>query len=264
MSGAGLQTCILGSGSSGNSVWISSGSTSILMDAGLSARRTVERLASIGVEAASLSGICLSHEHQDHTRGVRLLHRRLNVPLYANAGTVDALRRMPEFQELKWNTFITGQPFALGDLLIEPFSVPHDAYDPVGFVVCKGVTRIGIVTDVGMATSLIRERLRNCQVVILESNHDEQLLQDAPRPWSLKQRIRGRQGHLSNQGAAALLAEVASPMLQRVYLAHLSEECNRFDLAIATVQSALNSAGHSHVRVHAAMANEVSEICTVG
>lgn len=257
----GLRACILGSGSSGNSVWISSNATAILIDAGLSARRTIERLTAIGVDPASLCGICLSHEHQDHTRGARLLHRRLGVPLYANAGTVDALGRAPELKELPWNRFITGQPFTLGDLVVEPFSVPHDAFDPVGFVISSDASRIGVVTDIGMATSLIRARLRNCQVLVIESNHDEQLLQEAPRPWSLKQRIRGRQGHLSNQGAAALLAEVAGPDLQRVFLAHLSEECNRCELAVETARAALMQAGHAHVQVHVASAHDVSEIC---
>lgn len=256
----GLRICILGSGSSGNSTLVSSGTTSILVDAGLSGRRTAARLEEAGVAVAGLHGICLSHEHQDHAAGTRILHRKYGVPLFANAGTIDALARQPEWAGLPWQRFITGQPFSVGDLRIDPFSVPHDAYDPVGFVIEHQGVRVGIVTDMGMATSLIRERLRPCQAVVIEANHDEQLLQDAPRPWSLKQRIRGRQGHLSNQAAAEVLAEIAGPGLQQVYLAHLSEDCNRPDLARETIYAALASAGHGHVRVELASAACISAV----
>ncbi len=256
----GLRACILGSGSSGNCTYVASETTSILIDAGLSARRTVERLAQVGAKVETLRGICVSHEHHDHVRGIRVLHQRCGVPVYANMGTLDALARSPELNELPWTLFHTGHPFMVGDLRIEPFSVPHDAYDPVGFVIEQGDSRIGVVTDMGMATSLIRERLRHCHALVLEANHDEQLLQDAERPWSLKQRIRGRQGHLSNQGAADLLAEIAGPDLCHIFLAHLSEDCNRHELALATARSALTQAGQDHIQVSLTFPDRISDV----
>ena len=255
-----LKACILGSGSAGNCTVVGSETTTLLIDAGLSAKRIVTRLTEAGWSTASVQGICISHEHHDHVSGLRVLHRRHGFPVYANAGTVDALSRVPDLATLPWTLFSTGHPFVVGDLTVEPFSVPHDAYDPVGFIVSDGAARLGVVTDMGMATSLIRERLRRCHAVVIEANHDEQLLQAAPRPWSLKQRIRGRQGHLSNQAAAALLADIAGPDLRHVFLAHLSEDCNRHDLALADAQGALARQGHNHVKVTLAYPDRISEV----
>lgn len=234
----GLRLCVLGSGSSGNCTFVGSERTRILVDAGLSCRETVRRLEAAGV-SGGVDAICVTHEHDDHTASLGALHRRFGAPLYANAATVEALERGGKAPGLAWNVFATGQPFEIGDLRIEPFSVPHDAYDPVGFVVSRGDSRAGIVTDMGTVTELIRVRLRGCQALIVESNHDEKMLRDAKRPWSLKQRIAGRQGHLSNEGAARLLEEVATPALRVVFLAHLSADCNREALAVEAVRAAL-------------------------
>lgn len=258
-----LRLCVLASGSSGNCTWVASDTTSLLLDAGLSARQTASRLNSVGGDIEAVQAICVSHEHQDHTAGLRVLHRRFGIPLYANAGTVDALSRLPQLADLPWQLFSTGHAFVVGDLCVEPFSVPHDALDPVGFVVSCGPLRVGVVTDMGMVTSLIRERLRRCQALVIESNHDDVLLQNAPRPWSLKQRIRGRQGHLSNQAAADLLRDIAGPTLQHVFLAHLSEDCNRHDLAVDSATRALADAGHGHVEVRCGFPHQVSGPCMV-
>jgi phosphoribosyl 1,2-cyclic phosphodiesterase len=256
----GLKTCILGSGSSGNCTYVASGTTAILIDAGLSARKIERRLEQIGVGVGEIKGICVSHEHSDHTAGLRVLHSRHGIPIYANSGTIEAVRRDEKLKELPCRIFTTGQPFVVGDLQIEPFSVPHDAYDPVGFVVACGEARVGVVTDMGVSTSLIRERLRTCNAVVVEANHDEQMLRDAQRPWHLKQRISGRQGHLSNQGAARMLSEIASPRLLQVFLAHLSEECNRQDLAYKTTSDTLIASGHTHVKVSLTFQDRISEV----
>ncbi|MBW7908684.1 MAG: MBL fold metallo-hydrolase [Kiritimatiellae bacterium] len=255
-----LRASILASGSSGNCTYIASEQSALLIDAGLSAREVGRRLERIGASIASICGICVSHEHGDHTQGLRVLNQRSRIPLYANAGTVEALSRDPELSVLPWQVFTTGAPFQIGDLRVEPFAVPHDAFEPVGFVVACGDMRVGVVTDMGMPTTLIRERLRHCRMLVLESNHDEQMLQDADRPWHLKQRIRGRQGHLSNQSAAAMLAEIAGPQLSRVYLAHLSADCNRPDLAQQAVRDALMQAGHHHVTVHLTYPDRPTEL----
>lgn len=257
-----VRVCVLGSGSSGNCTYVASDSTAILVDAGLSSRETARRLGEIGADLARVRAVCVSHEHGDHTAAVRTLCRRHGIALYANTGTLEALRRDPRIAELPWQVFTNGSPFQVGDISVEPFSVPHDAYDPVGFVFSSGGVRVGVVTDMGIPTTLIRERLRTCQAVIVEANHDEKLLQNAARPWHLKQRILGRQGHLSNEAAAEMLGEIAGPGLQQVFLAHLSEDCNRGELALQTAERRLKKAGHAHIRVSLTYPDRISEVWT--
>lgn len=255
-----LRICVLGSGSKGNCTYVASASTAVLIDAGLSGKETARRLEAIGCGLEQIRAICISHEHSDHTAGLKVLHAKHGIPVYANAGTAEGLRREDRFQELTWKIFTTGSAFAVGDLQIEPFSVPHDAYDPVGFIVNGARARVGVVTDMGVPTHLIRERLRSCGAVVVEANHDERMLQEAERPWHLKQRILGRQGHLSNEAAAAMLAEIAGPTLRQVFLAHISDECNREELAVRTATNRLAERGHGHVRVCATFSDRVSEV----
>ena len=256
-----MRVCVLGSGSSGNCTYVASGTTAILVDAGLSGRATGVRLAECGASVEAVQAICVTHEHSDHTSGLAVLHRGGKVQLFANLATIEGIEaRAGAGKKLHWNVFSTGANFKVGDLSIDPFSVPHDAYDPVGFIIRCDETRVGVVTDMGMVTGLIRERLRACNVLVVESNHDEQMLKEADRPWHLKQRISGRQGHLSNQHAAELLTEIAGPHLKAVFLAHLSSECNSPELALRTVTAALTASGHSHVRVVVAPSDRVSEL----
>ena len=179
-------------------------------------RETVRRLGLIDVAPETLSGIVTTHEHSDHIGGVRILHNKFRTPLFGNAGTIRAISGMQKNELLFWNVFTTGCLFQIGDLEIDSFPVPHDAAEPVGFVVRHQDIQIGVLTDVGVMTHAIRERMRGCQIVMIESNHDTELLKDAPRPWSLKQRIMSRQGHLSNASAADTVAEIAGPHLNRV------------------------------------------------
>jgi len=260
VAGMALRLCVLGSSSGGNCTYVASDTTAILVDAGLSGKETARRLAVLGVEVSSIRAICLTHEHSDHTAGLAILQRNGGLQLYANSGTIEGVELRLGQGVLKWNVFATGSPFQVGDLSIEPFSVPHDAYDPVGFVIGQGVFRVGVVTDMGVVTGLIRERLKHCNAVVVESNHDERLLKEADRPWHLKQRISGRQGHLSNEHAAELVAEIAGPELSAVFLAHLSEECNRPDLALRTVGRSLERLGLKHVAVKIAPADAISDL----
>jgi phosphoribosyl 1,2-cyclic phosphodiesterase len=216
------------------------------------------------VAPAAITAVCFTHEHSDHTAGLGILQRRGGLSLYANSGTIEGIDRREGRGELRWNVFTTGEPFRIGDLVLAPFSVPHDAYDPVGFVISAGEARAGIVTDMGTVTGLIRERLRPCHALVVESNHDEALLRDAERPWHLKQRIFGRQGHLSNAHAAELVAEIAGDHLDVVFLAHLSAECNRPELALQATQAALRNRGLATVNVKLALADGVSEMWVSG
>lgn len=255
-----LQVCVLGSGSSGNCTYIGTKSGGILVDAGLSGKEIERRLGQIGLSFGAVLAICVSHEHSDHTSSLGILQRKYGLPVYANAGTIEGLKQADREENLNWKVFTTGAGFNVGDLLIEPFGVPHDAYEPVGFVVKKGEQKVAIVTDVGMPTTLLRERLKNCAAIIIESNHDVQLLQASTRPWRLKQRIHGRQGHLSNDHASQVLAEVAGPQLQQVFLAHISSDCNKPDLALRSARKSLDLAGYSAVKICSTAADTVSEV----
>ena len=241
-----LRVCVLASGSSGNCIYVESPSTAILVDAGISARETLRRMDAAGLDPAKLRAICVSHEHADHTCGLRVLSRQLGLELFANGETA---RNVRDAEDLRWNLFSSGSPFSIGDLSILPFPLPHDAYDPVGFVLSCGDSRLGVATDLGMPTQVARERLRGCQLLVLEANHDVDLVRSSSRPWSLKQRILGRQGHLSNETAAQLLEDVAGDTLRQVFIAHLSRECNELDRAMHVVRSHLASVGLGHVRI---------------
>ena len=256
----GLTLCILASGSSANCIYVASETTRILIDAGLSGKETARRLEQIGSDIASIRAICVTHEHDDHRSALGILHRRFKTPLYANAGTIKAIELEGARPELSWQVFTTGAPFDVGDLHVEPFSVPHDSYDPVGFAVGNGAHRIGIVTDMGMSTTLIRQRLKNCHALVVEANHDEAMLKEAKRPWSLKQRILSGQGHLSNSQAAELIAEIAGPQLRAVFLVHLSSECNTPELAVRTIRKELEKQGHGHVELKLSFADRVSDV----
>ncbi len=251
-----LRICVLASGSSGNCIHVESAGMALLVDAGISARETLRRMESAGLDPAKLRAICVSHEHTDHVAGIAQLHKKLGLALYANG---DTARNVRGAEKLPWNLFSDGSPFAVGDIEILPFPLPHDAYAPVGFILSCGGARVGIATDLGMPTQLARERLRGCQVVVIEANHDESLVHSSLRPWSLKQRILGRQGHLSNETAAALLADIAGDTLQQVFLAHLSRECNRLDLALHIVRTHLAATGLSRIRVLATHPDRPSE-----
>ncbi|MGE4489207.1 MAG: MBL fold metallo-hydrolase [Kiritimatiellales bacterium] len=254
-----LKLCVLASGSSGNCTFIGTESTRILVDAGLSARRTAERLAEIGERVEDIDAICVSHEHGDHIAGIRVLQKNHRTPVYANGGTLEAMRRDRKMEALDCRVFTTGASFSVGDLTVEPFSVPHDAYEPVGFVFRAGGCSVGVATDIGVVTNLVREKLRSCRAVVIEANHDEDLLHEANRPWSLKQRIRGNQGHLSNRAAAALMAEIAGEGLQHLFLAHMSADCNSPQHARSAFETLLTDAGHHHVTVRLTCADRVSE-----
>jgi len=257
-----MKVCILASGSSGNCIFVGSRQERVLIDAGLSARETTRRLEQINVPVSIISAVCLTHEHSDHVAGLAALHQRHGIRLFANSGTIEAVRRNVKLHHLQWQTFSTGEPFQIGDLTFDPFPVSHDAYEPVGFIVTCGNTRLGIVTDIGASTHLVREHLRHCQALIVESNHDEYLLSGAKRPWVLKQRIAGRQGHLSNAHAAQMVAEIATPALRQVFLCHISQECNRPELALKEVKSYLARHGLKDIQVKLTFADQISEIWT--
>ena len=243
---------ILGSGSAGNCTYLETPHVRLLIDAGFSLRQIRKRLETIGRTPESLTAILITHEHADHVQGLAQLSEKLNIAVYCNRPTQEAI----EFQSgvrLRSHLFSTGATFDLEDVVVETFSVPHDAQDPVGFLLRTTEGNIGILTDLGHATKLAVERVRRANVLILESNHDVKLLQDCPhRPWSLKQRILSRHGHLSNEAAADVAQQIVSADLQHLYLGHLSRECNRPQLAFEVMQKRLEQTGAHHVRLSVA------------
>jgi len=228
----------LASGSAGNSFLIEGDGTAILADAGLSGKQIHGRLADVGFDPGSLDGMIISHAHSDHTKGVGVLSRKYKIPVWINRATWEAAKHgIGRIHHLEF--FETGRIFQLGGFRIHPFSVPHDCADPVGFRISMGTCRLGIATDLGSVTGLVTTLLTDLQVVVLESNHDPIMLRDGPYPWELKQRVRGRLGHLSNDDSAHLLERIVSDELQAVILAHMSQTNNRADLALDRARGSL-------------------------
>lgn len=249
---------ILASSSGGNCALLTTAKHKFLVDAGLSARQITLRLESVGVQLAELDGVFITHEHIDHVAGLPTLLKKTGVPVYCNSQTADALRgNMPDFR--RWQLFQTGAEFTVDDLTIETFHIPHDAVDPVGYAFHCGDDCIGFLTDLGYATALSIERVRDAHTLVLESNHCEKMLQDCPkRPWSLKQRILSRHGHLSNSAAANVIPHLLERNLRQLILGHLSRDCNTPALALSTMQEKLAALGVNDVSVHCASPVEVS------
>ena len=221
-----IQVSVLASGSNGNSIYVATPGVRILIDAGLSARELERRLERIGVRAQDLDALVITHEHRDHVSGLGPLSRRYRLPVFLNRATrgnlPDQVGSLADCVE-----FTTGRSFSVADLTIHPFSLSHDAADPVGLTLVNGESKVGICTDLGKATRLVHHHLQECRLLLLEANHDVGMLTKGPYPWSLKQRIRSPSGHLSNEKARELLARVLGETLERVILAHLSEVNNR-------------------------------------
>lgn len=241
----------LGSGSSGNATLVESGPHRILVDAGLSARDLGRRLEAVGCAPASVAAVFLTHEHHDHARGVERFSKQHNVPVFCSAETLEAAELSPRHLA-SWHMLPLGSKVDLDGFSVEPFPVPHDAALPVGFVICTAGVRIGVVTDIGHATTLVVERLRGCHVLMIEANHDDAMLVNGPYPWPLKQRVGGRLGHLSNDEAGRLLAAAADGECRAVVLAHLSEKNNRAALARDVAARALAEVGVRKVQMRVA------------
>ena len=243
-----VRLTILGSGSSGNCAYLETDETRLLIDAGFSNRQIRQRLATIGRGPEGMNGILITHEHTDHINGLAGLANKLNIPIYCNRATKEAIECQFSMK-FHCQIFETRNSFEIGDVKVDTFDIPHDAADPVGFLLNTTAGNIGFLTDLGHATKAILQRVRAANVLILESNHDLKMLQESGRPWSLKQRIAGRHGHLSNEDAAAAVEEIMSSDLTHLYLGHLSRECNQPELAKRVMQDCLKKLGANHVNL---------------
>ncbi|HVY55729.1 MAG TPA: MBL fold metallo-hydrolase [Thermodesulfobacteriota bacterium] len=252
-----MKICTLASGSSGNCLYVESGETRILVDAGISLRQIVLKLRKLDVDLADIDAVIVTHEHSDHTAALK----NMAAPVHVASATAhiwsDKVAVLREFA--------TDASFAIKDMLITPFSVPHDALDPVGFSIENGGgKKIGVVTDIGSVTTLVKERLRGSNALVIEFNHDNEILLYSHYPWDLKQRIRGRLGHLSNHQAAELLSELVHEGLEHVVLAHLSQVNNRPEVAYESATGALKRTGEGvRVRISVAPRKSLGEVLVI-
>ena len=233
-----LRFASLGSGSEGNGLVIESGDTRVMIDCGFGVRDCATRLARIGLAPESLSAILVTHEHADHVGGVAAFAARYDIPVWLTFGTLSVVAERFEGMSRVYG-FDSHDGFAIDDLAILPFPVPHDAREPVQFVVSDGAVRIGVLTDIGTSTPHVRASLSGCDALVLECNHDADMLTRGNYPASLKQRIAGPFGHLCNATAAALLGSLDNSRLKHIIAAHLSQENNTPDLARAALAAAL-------------------------
>ncbi len=240
----------LGSGSKGNSVFVGTPTGGILVDAGFSLKRTRERLEEAGISPEWIRAVLVTHEHWDHVAGLGPLARALKVPLYMTDGTYENIKTKPVFRDMPERVrIVPGEPFEVAGIQVEPLPIPHDAAEPVAFVMTWGGHRWAIVTDFGYPTALLEHKIRGCDYVFLEANHDEEMLVNGPYPWPLKTRIRGRFGHLSNTQSASFLQRVTHPNLKGLVLMHLSETNNKPELPYALCRKTLDDLGADHVTV---------------
>lgn len=243
-----MRFSILASGSSGNTCYIETGKASVLIDAGLSGRETERRLGLLGVSARNLDALIITHEHSDHIKGAGPLARRFDLPLYINRKTLEGGQRtmgnLPKPVMVR-----TGQTLTIRDLTVETFTKCHDAADPLGLILSFDGTRMGLVTDLGRSTRLVVDRLRGCNALIVEFNHDQEMLEEGPYPLDLKRRIKGPDGHLSNKQAGDLVRKICHDNLNYLVLAHLSKTNNNPTKAHKEAKDALGESGITRANI---------------
>lgn len=230
-----MRFSVISSGSKANVCYFEAASTKILIDCGLSCRRVEERLHGLSIRPEELSGILITHEHSDHIYGLSVFSRKYKLPVYCNKATRHHLKKI-----YAWEKIENGRTFWIGGLQIEPISVVHDAADPLCYVIRAEGLNFGQVTDLGRVTPGVKEALRDCNALVLESNYDQDMLKTCSYSWDLKQRIASTHGHLSNDDAGSLVAELASPGLNHLVLGHLSENSNTPEVAIKTLTRYIN------------------------
>ena len=264
-----FRCCVLASGSTGNAVYVEAGSTALLVDAGVGIRQLQGALREIGVVPDTLDALLVTHEHHDHVRGLPLVVQRFGLPVYTSQGTWSEL--CAGMEDVAKPRFIAaGRPFALGEMVIEPFALSHDAMEPLGFVFHAFGRKLVLATDLGYVSAKNRDVTRGAHTYIVEANHDVEMLRAGPYPWHLKRRILGDKGHLSNDSAAEYLLDVVTEATARVFLAHLSEENNRPEVALAVVDRLFADAGGTATEgilltlTHPRAATELVTVCERG
>ena len=256
-----VRVCVLGSGSKGNSTFLQYGATKVLIDAGLSGEETIDRLTAVATPISELQHIFITHEHDDHIKGLKKILKSFGGTLHCNAGTFRHLKhRVPE----NTRVHIFTDSFDADGLHVHPFSISHDATEPVGYSFQCGEKKVSVATDMGYASELVRTCIQDSDILILESNHDEGMLMKGRYPWPLKQRIASRVGHLSNRQAGELMRDTTFSRLRWLMLAHLSEHNNMPDLAMASMSEHLQTtAVKEQIRIHVADQHTVSTVMEI-
>src|ERR1700687_1942062 len=242
----GVSVSVLASGSRGNTAVVESTKARLLVDAGISCRETFKRLKSLEIDPYSLSAILITHEHCDHVSGLATLAKKLKVPVFMTGATHQVWARSlrddsgkpPEIAKLE--IFAAGRSFAIADITVTPFTIPHDAADPCGFTFKADGVKVGIVTDLGYLPYSVKDPLRGCDGLMIESNHDLEMLRNGPYPWMVKQRVMSRVGHLSNSALAEFFEKDYDGSAAFLVLAHLSEHNNHPDIALQAAKDALD------------------------
>lgn len=234
-----MRLCSIASGSSGNCIYVGSDTTHLLVDDGISFKKTEEGLRNLGLKVADLDGILITHEHSDHIKGLEILCKKYDIPIYATEGTIMCLRKNPVLSQKDMDLFRevkADERFTIKDCVINPIRISHDAAEPVAYRIGHGKKKVAVCTDIGYYNDYIVENLKGLNAIVLEANHDVRMLQVGPYPYYLKQRILGNRGHLSNENAGKLLCHVLHDELQQVVLGHLSKENNLPELAYEAVR----------------------------
>ena len=234
-----MELCSIASGSSGNCICVGSDDCHVLIDAGISGKRIENGLNSIDLKTEEMKGVLVTHEHIDHISGLGVIARRYGLPIYATEGTIDAIlntKSVGKIDESLFHAITPEQPFEIGDLLIEPISISHDAADPVCYTVSDTESKVGVATDFGTYDEYLVEKMQGCESLLVESNHDLNMLMVGPYPYPLKKRIMGNKGHLSNERAGQFLSKVIGEECKHIFLGHLSKENNYGELAYETVK----------------------------
>jgi phosphoribosyl 1,2-cyclic phosphodiesterase len=242
--GLSLKYSILASGSTGNALYVESEGKRVLIDAGLSGKQVEKLMAQIGIDPTTLDALLITHEHSDHIKGVGIMARRYDLPIYANEATWEAMAPLiGNIEEDKKVVMNTGDSLDFGALKIESYGISHDAAEPVGYCFYEGESQLALTTDLGYVSDRIKEKVRTAQTIIMESNHDVEMLRMGAYPWSIKRRILSDVGHLSNEAAADALCDILGGATEKVHLAHLSRDNNLLPLARLTVQNILEDYG---------------------
>jgi len=258
----GLSFTMIGSGSSGNALLVSGGDRHVLVDVGLSGREAARRLREHGLEPERVSAVVVSHEHGDHCRGVAPFAGDLDIPVFLTDGAFEASGM--KLDPAKRQRIRSGVPFEVCGMLFTPFAVPHDSVDPIAFSIERDGVKIAVVLDLGYISNLVVERLKGCDGIVLESNHDVDMLRVGPYPWALKQRVMSRRGHLSNDTVASYLGSGFDGRARHVVLAHLSRKNNLPELARGAARRALEGRSYlrnSQTKLELAGADRVGPTC---
>ncbi|HJB28370.1 MAG TPA: MBL fold metallo-hydrolase [Candidatus Blautia faecavium] len=265
-----MRLCSIASGSSGNCIYVGSDEAHVLVDVGISGKKIVEGLYSLDLSPGDIDGILITHEHSDHIKGLGVIARKYEIPIYATGGTVDAMSRMGSLGKIPEGIFTEireDEPFQIKDLSVNPFTIPHDAAQPVGYRFECGGHSVGIATDLGKYNEYIVDHLQKLDALLLEANHDIRMLQVGKYPYYLKQRILGDRGHLSNENAGRLLCRLLHDNLKAVFLGHLSKENNYEALAYETVCQEVTLGDNPYksrdFKIQVAKRDCISEVITV-